>query len=211
MALFVGYRDAMRWDQADVWLVPYYTISFLRSFILPSRLGGTRPGFVPSGSLSSKIKERGPSLSGFVARFRALVLQQMVWIHVLYIMACTLGFLLDLFRCFGVVAYIGTAYSADLLLSSHNPWVFLLTRIGWPPMWWMGQLISCWIPVSYILWPPTEVSRDEALQTVGTAGVQYPKEEYSRPRRTMFGRPSDHFTLSVFLYTVVVFVESFYV
>jgi hypothetical protein len=211
MALFVGYRDAMRWDQADVWLVPYYVLSFVRGFLLPDWFGGTTPGFVPSGSLSAAIRERRPNPSGLLGRFRSLFLHQMVWIHVCYISACILGFSLNLVRCFDPAAHIGTAYSADLELSGRSRWIFLLTRIGWPPVWWLGQLISCWIPVSYILWPPLQVTADEALQMDEKTGVRYPKEEYARPRRAKFGRLSDHVTLIVLLYTLVTFAGSFYI
>lgn len=211
LALFVGYRDGMRWDQADVWLIPYYTLSLVRGFILPRNFGGTKPGFVPSGSFSSKYRERGPDPSSFLKRFRAIFVKQMVWIHGCYVLACVLGFSLNFVRCFLPDANIRTAYSdAELELSSHGKWVFLLTRIGWPPVWWLGQLISCGIPVSYIIWPPTEVSADEALRMDEKTGVRYPREEYARPRRSWGGRFSDHMTLGLFLYTVVTFVASFY-
>jgi len=212
MALFVGYRDGMRWDQADIWLVPYYTLSLVRGFVLPKKFGGTKPGFTPSGSLSSKIRERGPKPSGFYGRFRAIFVQQMVWIHAFYILACVLGVALNLVRCFDPSARISTAY-ADAIpaLSGHDRWVYLLTRLGWPPVWWLGQLVSCWIPLSYLFWPPTEVTADEALQLDEKRMVRYPKEEYSRPMRARFGRFSDHLTLIVFLYTVICFAGSFYI
>ncbi|EDU43163.1 Cellulose synthase catalytic subunit [Pyrenophora tritici-repentis] len=212
MALFIGYRDGMRWEQADIWLVPYYTLSLVRGFMLPDRFGGTKPGFTPSGSLSSEIRERGPKPSGLYGRFRAIFVQQLVWIHACYILACLLGVALNLVRCFDSSARISTAYTAAVpTLSGHDRWVFLLTRIGWPPVWWLGQLISCWIPLCYCFWPPKEVTADEALQTDEKTLVRYPKEEYSRPIRARLGRLSDHWTLIVFLYTVVCFAASFYV
>ncbi|EUC34494.1 glycosyltransferase family 2 protein [Bipolaris zeicola 26-R-13] len=211
LALFVGYRDAMRWDQADIWLVPYYALAMVRGFVLPDKFGGTTPGFMPSGSLSALIKERRPNLSGFVGRFRALFLQQMIWIHFCYILACLLGVALNFVRCFDPAAGIGTAYLEQRLVSGRDQWIFLLTRVGWPPVWWLGQFISCWIPVSYILWPPVQVTTDEALQMDEKTGVRYPKEEYLNPKRTRFGRLSDHMTLIMFLYTAVTFVASFYI
>ena len=212
LALFVGYRDAMRWDQADVWLIPYYTLSLVRGMVLPTRFGGTKPGFTPSGSLSLEIKERGPRPSGFFSRLRAILFQQMVWIHVCFILACILGVVLNIVRCFDPAAQISTAYSAaEVVLSGHDRWVFLLTRIGWPPVWWLGQVASCWIPVHYLIWPPNEVTADEALQLDEKRGVRYPKEEYSRPQRTNMGRPTDHVTAIVFVYSVVCFAGSFYV
>ncbi|KAJ6192131.1 nucleotide-diphospho-sugar transferase [Bipolaris maydis] len=210
MALFVGYRDAMRWDQADVWLVPYYTLAFLRGFILPSWLGGTKPGFVPSGSLAAKIEDRHPNAPSLMVRVHALILHQKVWMHVLYIIACILGFSLNLVRGLDRNVHIGTAYSTDPVSSHRSPWVFLLTTIGWPPMWWLGQLVSCWIPVSYVLWPPVQVTAEEALEKGNEHGIRYPKEEYSRPRRTVYGRLSDHFTMVILLYTMVAFAGSFY-
>ena len=212
MALFVGYRDGMRWDLADIWLVPYYTLSLVRGFILPKRFGGTKPGFTPSGSLSSKIRERGPNLSGLYGRFRAIFVQQMVWIHACYIVACVLGVALNLVRCFDPPARISTAYTAaEPVITGYDQGIFWLTRIGWPPVWWFSQLVSCWIPLSYLFWPPEEVTADEALQMDEKRLVRYPKEEYSRPKRTRFGRFSDHLTLMICLYSVVCFAGSFYI
>jgi hypothetical protein len=136
----------------------------------------------------------------------------MVWIYVCFILACILGVVLNIVRCFDPADQISTAYSAaEVVLSGHDRWVFLLTRIGWPPVWWLGQLASCWIPVHYLIWPPNEVTADEALQLDEKRGVRYPKEEYSRPQRTNMGRPTDHVTAIVFVYSVVCFAGSFYV
>jgi hypothetical protein len=212
LALFVGYRDGMRWDQADVWLIPYYTLSLVRGFFLPVGFGGTKPGFTPSGSLSSKVRERGPKPSGFYGRFRAIFVQQMVWVHVCYILAAVLGVVLNIVRCVDPAAGLRTAYSAaEVVVGGHDRWVFLLQRIGWPPVWWLGQLVSCWIPVSYLIWPPNEVTADEALETDEKSGVRYPKKEYSSPRRGRVGRLSDHLSSIVLFYTIVCFVGSWYV
>lgn len=214
MALFVGYRDAMRWDQADVWLVPYYTLAFLRGFILPSWLGGTKPGFVASGSLSARLfaktRERRPDTSSLMLRIRALILYQKVWMHVLYIIACILGFSLNLVRGLDRNTHIGTAYPTNSVSSHRSPWEFLLTTIGWPPMWWLGQLVSCWIPVSYVFWPPLQVTAEDALQKDSKTKIKYPKEGHRRPERTTYGRLSDHFTMVILLYTTVAFAGSFY-
>lgn len=210
----------MRWDQADVWLVPYYTLAFLRGFILPSWLGGTKPGFVPSGSLSVKTIERrpdisktdtpGPNISSLMLRIHALILHQKVWLHVLYIIACVLGFSLNLVRGLDQDIHISTAYSTNSVSSHRSPWVFLLTTIGWPPMWWLGQLVSCWIPVSYVFWPPIQVTAEDALEEDSKTKIRYPTKGLLGPERTTYGRLSDHFTMVILLYTTVAFAGSFY-
>jgi hypothetical protein len=76
----------------------------------------------------------------------------------------------------------------------------------------LGQQISCWIPVTYLFWPPKDITAEEALQLDEKTGVRYPKDEYACPKRIRgVGRVSDHFTLIVLLYTIVCFAGSFYV
>lgn len=211
-ALFVGYRNGMRYDQADTWLVPYYTISFVRGFILPKRFGGTKPGFVSSGSLDSAITERRPRPSSLYRRFRAIFVHQLVWVHFLFILGCVLGVVMNIVRCFDSGAHIRTAYSAPVLLATGSErWVFLLTRIGWPPVFWLAQAVSCWIPIEYFLFPPEEVNAEDALLLDEKTGVRYVREEYWSPKRTRLGRISDHFSTLIGVYALVCFAGSFYV
>lgn len=181
-------------------------------FVLPRRFGGTGPGFVPSGSLKVHITERGPTHSSFLHRFRVLFLHNMVWIHALFIFSCVLGVVLNIVRCFDPTAQIRSAYGAVVTTSGRSQWVFLLTRIGWPPVFWLSQVISCWIPIEYILWPPPSVTADEALQLDEKTGVRYPKAEYWGPKRqSIRGRLSDHFSTVIFVYTLVCLAASWFV
>ncbi|KAF2431406.1 cellulose synthase catalytic subunit [Tothia fuscella] len=149
LALFIGYRNGIRWDQADVWLIPYCTLSFLRSFVLPLQFGGTKPGLVPSGSIAASVTKRRPGQPSLLHRFRSLFFQ-----HMLY----------------------------------------------------------CWIPIAYTLWPPRDVTADEALETDEKALVRYFKAEYRGPKREAVpGRVSDHWSTIIFLCTIVCFAGSWYV
>jgi len=146
-----------------------------------------------------EFKDRCPGQSSFFERLRVLFLSGMIWFHALFILACIVGVALNLVRCFDPAAHIPSAYgSVEYTRSGQMRWVFVLTRIGWPPVTWIGQVISCCVPIAYIVWPPRAIDDDDALELDEATGVRYPKAEYWDPKRDAFpGRISDHWTTVV--------------
>ena len=67
------------------------------------------------------------------------------------------------------------------------------------------------IPITYLIRPPTEVTHDDALQYDDKTGVRYPKDTHWGPERKAWGRPSDHLTVAVAVYTVICLVASWYI
>ena len=188
-----------------------YFLSLVRSFLLPTRFGGTPPGFCSSGSLSSRVKERRPHASPFHLRFRSIFIEQMVWLHALFVATCLTGVALNFARCYLPSAQSWTAYTIPRIATGSTRWVFLLTRVGWPPVHWILQSTSCMIPITYLIRPPTEVTHDDALQYDDKTGVRYPKDTHWGPERKAWGRPSDHLTVAVAVYTVICLVASWYI
>lgn len=189
-----------------------YILSFVRGFVLPSRLGGRKPGFVASGSVTVPITERRPGQSPLWRRIRVIFFDRLVWVHALFIFACVLGVILNLVRCFDPSAQVRSAYGPVVVKPGRQRWEYLLTRIGWPPIFWLAQVISCWIPIAYTIWPPRAVTADEALVLDEKTKVKYPKPECWDPKRGRIpGRISDHLSTAIFLYTIICFAGSWFV
>jgi hypothetical protein len=161
-------------------------------------------GFCSSGSLSSTIQERRPHSPPLYRRLYAFFWEQMLWFHTLFLLAVVLGVVMNIVRCFDDVVLTHTVLNSTLqMFGTHTKWVFLLTRVGWPPLYWVLQSASCWIPIRYVLWPPREVTMDDALEEVEKTGVRYPRVE-SEARQSL----NYHLTTMVMLYTVVCFTGS---
>jgi hypothetical protein len=145
-------------------------------------------------------------------RIRVFLLEQMLWFHVLFLLAVLVGVVLNVVRCIDTSVLAHTVVHSTLhLWGTHKAWVFLLTRIGWPPMYWLLQAASCCTPIRYVLWPPREVTMDDVLEEDKKTGVKYPKDWLSSLQHTPRHSPSDHLTTLVTLYTLICFVGSWFV
>jgi hypothetical protein len=100
-------------------------IALVRSFVLPSRLGGKTAVFDAGGSLAGE-NERNPRLrSPFHRRFPAIIFDN------LPITANATGVILCILRA--------RNYSED---NPSSPNEYLLVRIGWPPRLWYVFTLS---------------------------------------------------------------------
>ncbi|KAG0154379.1 hypothetical protein PDIDSM_1759 [Penicillium digitatum] len=65
MALFIpaGYHTGQRGSRYQLWMSPYIALCIVRSFFLPTWLGGQTQAFKPTGSLGSALNERDPKKS----------------------------------------------------------------------------------------------------------------------------------------------------
>jgi hypothetical protein len=131
----------------------------------------------------------------------------MLWFHLLFLFAVVIGVVLNVIRCFDDTVLTRTVLELTLqMFGTHTKWIFLLTRVGWPPLYWVLQSVSCWIPIRYVLWPPRDITMDDALEEVEKTGVRYPRDGPATPQ------PASYFlTTMVMLYTVVCFVGSWFI
>jgi hypothetical protein len=89
--------------------------------------------------------------------------------------------------------------------------IAILTHAGWPPILWLSCALSCWVPISYSIWPPDCPPREELLERDPKTGIAYPKEEtkYTHSGWSTWVHEL-HYSL-VTLYTIGVFVVSFWI
>jgi hypothetical protein len=162
--------------------------------------------------MSATLSERDPhNRTPLLRRIRIMFFHQGIWFHTLFILACVLGVILNLIRCFDFSAMVRSAYGPVGHLTPHDRWVYLLTRIGWPPVYWLLQILSCWIPIEYMLNPPDEITLEEASEFDEKTGVYHPRASMVGPKRDRLGRLTDHLVVVTGAYAVVCFVGSWYV
>lgn len=188
-------------------LVDYFT-AFLRSFLLPTALGGETLGFKASGSVSNDLQERRvDSRAPLFRRLRVTLFSHHAMIHTLFVLACIAGVALNLARIFSPVK-IPNLWDTASPATSQEKLVFFITRLGWPPLFWMQFFASALTPITYAIWPPTQPDREELLDRDEKTGVAYPKATMRMPRRTAAGRWQYVRATISMLYTFALFVAN---
>lgn len=131
-------------------------IAYVRSFILPTKLGGRKTGFTSTGSIASAMEERSKeNRVSLPRRLWIIVVHQLAWVHLLFILAILAGVILTLLRCFlpDGLERIRSAYIIGNATSTHDKLIYLITRLGWPPLFWLQATVSAMTPFvsSFIL------------------------------------------------------------
>lgn len=114
-----------------------------------------------------------------------MLIHQYVLVHVLFVLGCLAGVGLAFARCFGE-ARIASAYEVHHPRTREEQYVYLVTRIGWPPLLWLQNTISATSPILYMLYPPTAPDREDLLDRDPKTGVAYPKTEARLERKNMW-------------------------
>lgn len=199
MTLPAGYRLSQRDAGAMMWMAPYHALTIIRSFLLPSFLGGKTAAFSSSGSQQSELNERDPvHRAGLFRRLRVIILGSGVYMHVFYIAFAVSAVIVSTVR--GIQINKG---------SVEQTLLFMLTHACWPPLLWLIALCSCWAPVHYTIWPPNMPDREELLDRDPKTGIAYPK---ASAKQLKWGKKNMLHEFLYFLltaYTTVLFVGSF--
>jgi len=183
-----------------------YFVAFMRSFVLPQALGGETTGFKASGSISCDLQERcAGSRAPLLRRLRVTLLSHYAIVHTIFVLACLIGFALNLARAFSP-ADIPNMWDTATLTTTNDRLVFFITRLGWPPLVWMQFIASALTPILYAVWPPTQPDREELLDRDEKTGVAYPKIEARNSKRTCTGTWRYGRATIAMLYTFALFV-----
>jgi len=178
---------------------PYISISIIRSFFLPTWLGGQLQTFQPTGSIKSDLNEREPAIrAGLFRRMRVIMFNYLGIYHVIYVYFCLSAVSLTTSRC--------VAENGNL----HDKMLCLLTHAFWPPLAWIIVASAFWIPISYAIDPPSMPPREELLQVEGKSGVRRPTET---AKRIGWGMRDAKFELEYVLttaFTAFVFIIAFF-
>lgn len=166
---------------------PDYLIAFLRSFILPASLGGSKTNFTPTGSIPTTLHERSrQNTAPLLRRLRVTLLSHYALIHLLFILATLTGLSLNLARTLSP-AQIPNLWSSAPIETPSQRLEFFVTRLGWPPVFWLQFVVSAATPIVYAFWPPVVPEREALLERDEKTGVAYPKAESRGVRRSGAG------------------------
>jgi hypothetical protein len=108
-----------------------YFVAFMRSFILPVAFGGVTMGFKTSGSNFSDLQERDPrNRAPLLRRLRVTLFHHHAVVHVIFVSACVV---LNFARAFSLTN-IPNLWDTFILSTALDKITFLVTRLGWPPL-----------------------------------------------------------------------------
>lgn len=171
-----------------------YLEGFLRTYMLPSKLGGRRPRFIASGSIRSDLHERDPiKRAPFRRRARVMLMEYGLWLHLLFVAVCA----------FGILQALGPRYRR---FEADSRIILALTVFAWPPLDWFKHVCSCLIPLWYMIAPPNKPP--EAWKPTKGKPVRYPTR--TGPERTRFGNPFDFIEHAIALYALLAMAVSFW-
>ncbi|OLN89339.1 Cellulose synthase 1 [Colletotrichum chlorophyti] len=199
-ALFIpaGYHTGQRGSRYQLWMSPYIALCIIRSFILPTWLGGQTQAFKPTGSLGSALNERdAKTRKGMFRRLWGILINYMAIFHLAFVYLTLVGVVLTSYRCFWVNDEI-----RDILLC-------LVTHAFWPPLTFIFICSSLWTPVAYAIDPPTMPEREALLDRDPKTFVAHPTKQ---SKKIAFGGQAAWFETELTittLYTILIFVVSF--
>lgn len=199
-ALFIpaGYHTGQRGSRYQLWMAPYIALCLVRSFVLPSWLGGQAQAFKPTGSLGSALNERDAAArKGMLRRLFAILFNYMSVFHLSFVYMTLVGVCLTTFRCF----------------VRNTNWIpilkCLVTHAFWPPVTFIFICSSLWTPIAYAIDPPTVPDREHLLERDPKTSVAHPT---AKSKKIAFGGQAAWFEFeytATTVWTILVFIASF--
>lgn len=138
-----------------------------------------------------------------------MLTHQWVLIHFLFVLACLAGLGLAFARCFSKTT-IANAYNVHHPATTKAQFIYLVTRIGWPPLLWLQNTISAMSPILYMLSPPTAPDREDLLDRDPRTGVAYPRLEARLEKKNAWLGWRHAVVGLAFLYAISLFVISYH-
>ncbi|KKA27202.1 hypothetical protein TD95_002095 [Thielaviopsis punctulata] len=194
-----GYHTGQRGSRYQLWMAPYIALCIIRSFILPTWLGGQTQAFKPTGSLGSALNERDPAArKNMFLRLWAVLINYMAIFHLAFVYFALIGATITTFRCFSVEK------------TTKSELTCLLTHVFWPPVTILFTCNSLWTPISYAIDPPSMPDREQLLERDPKTGVAHPTPQ---SKKIAFGGQAAWFEIEYTLttaFTILIFVLSFW-
>lgn len=195
-----GYHTGQRGSRYQLWMSPYIALCIVRSFILPTWLGGQAQAFKPTGSLGSALNERDPkNRKNMFRRLWGILFNYMALFHLGFVYFTLVGVVLTSFR-----NIVGHETLYDTMIG-------LLTHAFWPPLTFLFICSSMWTPISYAIDPPAMPDREELLERDPKTQIAHPT---AKSKKIAFGSQAAWFELeytTTTIYTCLVFAASFFV
>lgn len=178
-----------------------HAVAIVRSFVLPSWLGGKFATFSSSGSIDSAINERDlRARAPLFRRIKSIWWDGGVFIHIVY-----LGFTVGSAALSTVRAFTTTADTYQDRL------FYILTHAGWPPLVWLVASVACLIPIQYAISPSSMPDREELLVRDPDTLIAHPTEEAKKAKWGKINLLHEGFYLLVTIYTTALFFGSWFI
>ena len=191
VSLVSGFRPAMREQSLQLYMAPYHVMAVLRTFFVPTWLGGHGPGFTPTGTLQSKVYERDASKRAPLRlRLWHICIECGAWFHALV----------------GVTVLLSLAYQIPRLKTDEG---FVMT-LAWPSLIWLYILESMMKPLAYAILPPDVPERRMLLEKKAGADARYPDRKNGQARWMWLGLDVGYLRTGIALYSLVLLLRSFY-
>ncbi|KXT17104.1 hypothetical protein AC579_2019 [Pseudocercospora musae] len=156
--------------EVQQWLLPYLFWAFIRSFLLPRHPSGKTAAFTSGRSAYFELNERDPPQKRIRnARLNHLAL---VLVHLLLVVATIFGVALVTIRAL-CDDNLPTLFPVKDVDSTSDTIVYLIARIGWPPLIWTQYVTSCITPVLYVLFQRDHANRETLLDRDASTGVAH--------------------------------------
>ncbi|TDZ17907.1 Cellulose synthase 1 [Colletotrichum orbiculare MAFF 240422] len=200
-ALFIpaGYHTGQRGSRYQLWMSPYIALCIVRSFILPTWLGGQTQAFKPTGSLGSALNERdAKNRKNMFRRLWGVLVNYMAVFHLSFVYLTLVGVVLTSYRAFWQNDEL-----RDLLIG-------LITHAFWPPLTFVFICSSLWTPIAYAIDPPDMPDREQLLERDPKTFVAHPTKQ---SKKIAFGGQAAWFETELTIttaYTILIFVCSFF-
>lgn len=193
-----GYHTGQRGSRYQLWMSPYIALCLVRSFLLPTWLGGQQQAFTPTGSLALSLNERDPlRKKSMLRRMWTILVNYMAAFHLAFVYLTLVAVVLTSYRCF-----VLEETTKDVLMC-------MVTHAFWPPVTFIFICSSLWTPVAYAVDPPKMPDREQLLDRDPKTLVAHPTP---KSKRIAFGGQAAWFEVELTmttLYTCLVFVASF--
>lgn len=179
-----------------------HALSVIRSFLLPKWLGGKVAVFTSSGSQASELNERDAQLRAPLwRRLKVIIWDCQAYMHCIYIAFVVAAVTLSTYRVSTVPHH----------LSTQGRLIQLLTHAGWPPLIWLTCTVSCWVPISYAIAPPSMPDREGLLDRDPKTGVAYPSKWAKSTKTSWVTWSHEAFYTFLTIYTTLAFIFSFFI
>jgi hypothetical protein len=177
---------------------PYIAICIIRSFLLPTWLGGQTQAFKPTGSIESALNERFPKLRAPIyRRLWTTLVNYMASFHLAYVYFVLTVVVLSTYRCF-----LKDGLKTQIMC--------LLTHAFWPPLAWVIVCSAFWVPITYACDPPSMPDREELLDRDPKTGIAHPKKAAKKIENSAQSAWFEIEYTFTTVYTAVCFVATFF-
>ena len=134
-------------------------------------------------------------------RLRIICWEEGAFIHVLYVLSALVVAATSLAR----------AFTSSMPSDLEHRLIYILTHVGWPPLYWLVAMVAYSTPIRYAISPPAMPNREILLHRDKKMGIAHPRLVAKRPRWGLTDVLSQGLSAAITVYTTTLFLGSWFV